>query len=408
MEGMGGEDQVERRRRGGQTFKPLRSTGSIASLLFILDFLFLFDCGLFYLLLTLTLTLLSSLDLSLSLSLSLSFSLSRPLFLPLSPSLSLSLDLSFRGWVLYSDPTSGHPYYYNAVTDESVWQSEWPASAPLPSPDDPDRTLDLKFNNMLNTAEGRMALDAEVARLEAEEAAGIREVKVKETLWEDVRSVVSKGVALIPPAVRNKAGIELPYVAGEDDDESSSSGGSGSDDDDDEGADIEGGGGSDSGSSSGGSSSGSSSSSSSDSEDSESEDEPEGNAVTRAVLATVDAIQPIYDGSVNRLIRTMNASAPMALFYAASEIAHGALVEGRGLETDEEAAAFAQLTKPKSPRKESSVEYGGERNAEEEEEEEEKEVVQMLPPPPFYAVGGGGGGGRGGGEDKPPMPPPGN
>ena len=114
------------------------------------------------------------------------------------------------GWVEYVDPASGHPYLYHAESGESRWVVAKPPAAPAGSPnghvngasyaaaepheeteaaasssssssssssddddergisddefDDPD--LEAKFRRMLETPEGREAVDAERARAE--------------------------------------------------------------------------------------------------------------------------------------------------------------------------------------------------------------------------------------------------
>jgi hypothetical protein len=114
------------------------------------------------------------------------------------------------GWVEYVDPATGHPYLYHAESGESRWVVAKPPAAPAGSPnghangasyaaaaphdaaadaeaassssassssssddergisddefDDPD--LEAKFRRMLETPEGRDAVDAERARAE--------------------------------------------------------------------------------------------------------------------------------------------------------------------------------------------------------------------------------------------------
>jgi len=113
------------------------------------------------------------------------------------------------GGTLYNDPQNNHPYYYNSLTNESVWAEDFDASrkqslnvGTLPRAgtgngffeQEAEWTMNDKFERMLNTPEGQEALQEEVRNLEGEVERGEKKVRIKETLWEDIMDRVPTGV----------------------------------------------------------------------------------------------------------------------------------------------------------------------------------------------------------------------
>jgi hypothetical protein len=231
--------------------------------------------------------------------------------------------------------SSGHAYFYNASTDESIWEESWAeyqqnlqASASTSQYEAED-----KFQRMLTTPEGQEALRAEVARLADEEARGERSIEVKSNVVEDLKnatlSTVAGGLGIIPKTVRDKVGIgDLPYRESGEQNGSSSEGESSSDEESSE-SDIEGGDGSDS-----------SSSDSSDSSDSDSDDEPPPNLLVRMI----DKVQPVYDRTVNGVLDKIYSAPPVAAFFTAADAAHLALVgDGASKARGESAVEYVRV-----------------------------------------------------------------
>ena len=290
------------------------------------------------------------------------------------------------GWVYYKDPGSGHGYYYNEERGESVWEEDWGKQRQDNTRDQqaPRDEIEEQFQNMLATKEGRVRLDREVMKLEEEEqSSGVAKVVVTDTLWGDVKALttttMATTVAMIPQQIRAKAGIELPYSANdndegeyEDDEESGSSSSEEEGSEEEEDDDIE----------QGGDERDSSSSSSSDSDesDSDSDDEVTGNIVTRNLkrgfLTAADALQPVYDGTVNRAIRVVNESTPATLFYALGDVLHGVVQMGAG---GEEEGSRERDT--------STIDYGGEVRESSGATKKDEAARRGLPPPPFFQVG---------------------
>ena len=148
------------------------------------------------------------------------------------------------GWVLYKDPANDHPYYYNITTGESLWAEEWLSmngGAALPVEDDrpppaptfytqpnplglPLVDLDEHFQDHLTSPDGQLELESEVSKLRSQVEAGVKKVRVKKSLKEDLLSLKDDIMGAVPVGVRLQMGVELPYKedAGEGGDDSDS------------------------------------------------------------------------------------------------------------------------------------------------------------------------------------------
>lgn len=219
--------------------------------------------------------------------------------LPLPPPPSQS-GLSVGGsWILYKK--DGHPYYYNEVTKDSLWSEEWEAiySPKPPNPphshsvsfNDPPTSnldsIDIAFRDILNSPLGQEQLKLEVDHLKGQVERGVRKVRVKDSLLEDVIDRVPEGVK------KRILGEEEEEEedSSDSDSDSSDSGNSESDDSDDsDESDLEAGEESES------------ESDSDDSSDSDSDEEEEpSNPFLKFIKNSLDSLEPVYDRAVDNI-----------------------------------------------------------------------------------------------------------
>mmetsp|Transcript_16361 Transcript_16361/g.30586 ORF Transcript_16361/g.30586 Transcript_16361/m.30586 type:complete len:370 (+) Transcript_16361:602-1711(+) len=235
--------------------------------------------------------------------------------LPPPPSSSTGVDAG-NGWTLYSK--DGHPYYYNSVTQESLWSSEWlalyslqppppvPSSPSIPdshsvsfysppSTSNPD-SIDLAFQDVLHSKAGEEQLLLEIEHLKNQVDRGVKKIRVKETLLDDVKEVIPEQIrSNLPQAVKSKLGLE-----DESSDDLSNSDSSDSD------SDTTNSGSSDSSSDSSDLEAGDDSSTESDSDDSSSSDSDDdwspSNPLLKIGKAAVDSLEPLYDSTVDAVV----------------------------------------------------------------------------------------------------------
>ena len=187
--------------------------------------------------------------------------------------------------------------------------------------------------------------DTELAYLEEEERNGRKTIKIKETVWEDVKSIAG----YIPPWMRVKAGMELAYEENDVDDDEGNEGNeeesSSSSSDHDSGSEEtdstvssntrlelaeQGEGEADGGESDSDSDSESSTISSSSSSDGEDNQNSALSITERTYSRVINLVTPIFTTSYNYLLAPsvswVLTSTPMKLFVAVTNVAHDGIM----------------------------------------------------------------------------------